>query len=137
MRRTDLRVLLPADALTTKAIETLVASYMDEVPLAAERAVERALTRAVVRSPSTRDKSARRAAGNSAMKRRAAAELEEVCEQLCKVVRARPGALRVMLADEMGVPVETLWLRGPMLGTVTSRHGGSDRVILASVKTGS
>jgi hypothetical protein len=90
------------------AIEALVASYMDEVRLAAQRAVERTLTRGSVARPPSRGRSARPAAPKAATKRRTAAELDEVCEQLCKAVRARPGASKTTLADEMGVAVGTL-----------------------------
>jgi len=93
------------------AIEGLVASYMDEVRLAAQRAVERSLTGgAVARAPS-KGRSARPArppSARSATKRRTEADIDEVCEQLCKVVRARPGTSIATLADELGAVVGTL-----------------------------
>jgi DNA-binding NtrC family response regulator len=90
------------------AIESLVASYMDEVRLAAQRAVERSLTRgAVVRVPS-KNSDARRAAPQSATKRRSRTELDAVCEELCKQVRARPGESMVTLAEEMGMSMSAL-----------------------------
>jgi hypothetical protein len=92
------------------AIESLVASYMDEVRLTAQRAVERSLTRwAVSRSPS-KGSDTRRTAPRSHTRtgRRSRAALDEVCEQLCKLVRARPGESMVTLACEMGMPMSTL-----------------------------
>jgi DNA-binding IclR family transcriptional regulator len=41
-------------------------------------------------------------------KRRTAAELDATCEQLCALVRARPGESVVALAEQMGVPATTL-----------------------------
>jgi DNA-binding NtrC family response regulator len=90
------------------AIESLVASYMDEVRLAAQRAVERSLTRgAAARTPS-KGSDARRATPPSAAKRRSQTELDELCEQLCKQVRARPGESMVTLAEEMGMSTSAL-----------------------------
>jgi len=94
------------------AIESLVASYMDEVRLAAQRAVERSLARgAVSRSPSkapSKGSEARRSAPSSRTARRSRTELDEACEQLCKLVRARPGESMITLAGEMGMPMSTL-----------------------------
>jgi hypothetical protein len=41
-------------------------------------------------------------------KRRSAGELDEFCERLCTLVRARPGESIVTLAEEMGVPAGAL-----------------------------
>ena len=94
------------------AIESLVASYMDEVRLAAQRAVERSLTRVAVSRPPSKAPSkgseARRSAPSSRTARRSRTELDEACEQLCKLVRARPGESMVTLAGEMGMPMSTL-----------------------------
>lgn len=90
------------------AIESLVASYLDEVRVAAQRAVERSLTRvAAARAPSNRSDTGR-AAPRSGAKRRSQTELDEVCEKLCKQVRARPGESMVALAEEMGMPMSAL-----------------------------
>lgn len=90
------------------AIESLVASYMDEVRVAAQRAVERSLTRgAAVRTPTKRSDT-RRAAPRSGAKRRTQTELDEVCEELCKLVRARPGEAMTTLAEAMGMPMSAL-----------------------------
>jgi len=80
------------------AIESLVASYIDEVRQAAQRALERSLCRPA----SGRRKGDRPLAPRSATKRRTAAELDEACEQLCTLVRARPGESVATLAEEMG-----------------------------------
>lgn len=94
------------------AIESLVLSYMDEVRVAAQRAVERSLTRAAAarpaRSPS-KGSDIGRVAARSATPRRSQTELDEVCEELCKRVRARPGESMLTLAEEMGVPMSALW----------------------------
>jgi hypothetical protein len=94
------------------AIESLVASYMDEVRLAAQRAVERSLTRGAVSRPPSKAPSngseGRRAASSSRTARRSRTELDEACEQLCKLVRGRPGESMVTLAGEMGMPMSTL-----------------------------
>ncbi len=89
------------------AIESLVSSYMDEVRVAAQRAVERSLTLGSARAPSKRSDT-RRAAPRSATKRRSQTELDDVCEELCKLVRARPGAAMAALAEEMGMPMSAL-----------------------------
>jgi hypothetical protein len=94
------------------AIESLVASYMDEVRLAAQRAVERSLTRGAVSRPPSKVSDARRAAPRSRTARRSRTELDEACEELCKLVRARPGESMVTLAGAMGMPMSTL--QGPM-----------------------
>jgi hypothetical protein len=91
------------------AIERLVASYMDEVRLSAQQAVERSLGRSTVpqRGPS-KARGPRQAPPKAAGTRRTAAELDEICEDLCKRVRARPGESIVTLADEMGVAATRL-----------------------------
>jgi len=84
------------------AIESLVASYIDEVRQATQQALARALCRsAAVRRPS-KVSGDRPPAPRSATKRRTAAELDEACEQLCVLVRARPGASIATLAEEVG-----------------------------------
>ena len=90
------------------AIESLVASYMDEVRLAAQRAVERSLTRGAAARTSSKGSDARRATPRSAAKRRSQTELDELCEQLCKQVRARPGESMVTLAEEMRLSTSAL-----------------------------
>jgi hypothetical protein len=90
------------------AIESLVASYLDEVRQVAQQSLERALCgQAVARRPS-KDKDHRSQVPKPETKRRTAAELDATCEQLCALVRARPGESIVTLAEEMGVPASTL-----------------------------
>jgi len=90
------------------AIESLVASYMEEMRLAVQRAVERSLSRcAVARTPSKRVET-RRVTPSASTKRRTQTELDEVCEGLCKQVRARPGESMTTLAEEMGMPMSAL-----------------------------
>jgi hypothetical protein len=90
------------------AIEALVASYMDEVRVAAQRAVERSLSRSRMAAGPSRPRSPRRAPSSSTAKRRTAAEIDEVCADLCRFVRARPGESMAALAEEMGVAASTL-----------------------------
>jgi hypothetical protein len=84
------------------AIESLVASYVDEVRQAAQQALERALSRAAAGRRSTKGSGDRPAARSLTTKRRTAAQLNEACEQLCALVRARPGESIAALAAEMG-----------------------------------
>lgn len=90
------------------SIESLVASYMEEVRLAAQRALERSLTRGVAARAPSKGSDSRRVATRSATKRRSQTELDEVCEQLCKLVRARPGESMVTLAEEMCMPMSAV-----------------------------
>jgi hypothetical protein len=90
------------------AIESLVASYLDEVRQMAQQSLQRALCgQAVARRPS-KDKDHRSQVPKPETKRRTAAELDATCEQLCALVRVRPGESIVTLAEEMGVPASTL-----------------------------
>jgi hypothetical protein len=82
------------------AIESLVASYLDEVRQSARRAVERGLTRAAATVPLKG--SQKRPSPTARTKRRTAAELDEACERLCALVRTRPGESIMTLAQEMG-----------------------------------
>jgi DNA-binding NtrC family response regulator len=92
------------------AIESLVASYMDEVRVAAQRAVERSLTRGAVGRPPSKGSETRGTAPRSHTRtaRRTRAALDSLCETLCKQVRARPGESMVTLAEEMGMPMSAL-----------------------------
>ena len=90
------------------AIESLVASYMEELRLAARRAVERSLSRCgAARTPSKRGET-RHVTRSASPKRRTQTELDEVCAGLCKQVRARPGESMTTLAEEMGMPMSAL-----------------------------
>ena len=91
------------------AIESLVASYINEVRQAVQHAVERSLSRPMAagrRSKKGNDDGS--PAPESTSKRRTAAQLEQTCEQLCALVRARPGESIAVLAEEMGESAMTL-----------------------------
>lgn len=90
------------------AIESLVASYLDEVRQAAQQAVERSLCRAAAAGRPTKGSGRRARAPSSPQKRRTAAQLDVACEQLCALVRARPGESIAALAEEMGEPAGAL-----------------------------
>ena len=90
------------------AIESLVASYIDEVRQAAQQAIERSLSRSVQAQRSAKSTIHRPPSPRLAAKRRTAAELDETCEKLCALVRARPGESIVTLAEDMGASAGTL-----------------------------
>lgn len=90
------------------AIESLVASYVAEVRLAAQRAVERSLFRRVSAQNRVRSSAMARSSAQPPRRHRSPAELDAVCEELYKRVRARPGASMVTLAEEMGMPLSLL-----------------------------
>jgi hypothetical protein len=90
------------------AIESLVASYIDEVRQAAQQAIERSLSRSVQAQRSAKRTVHRPSTPRLATKRRTASELDETCEKLCALVRARPGESIVTLAEDMGASAGTL-----------------------------
>lgn len=90
------------------AIESLVASYIDEVRQAAQQALERSLCRPVQARRPAKSTVHRPSAPRLATKRRTAAELDETCEKLCALVRARPGESIITLAQDMGASAGTL-----------------------------
>jgi|GEM_PF-1198939 len=90
------------------AIESLVASYIDEVRQAAQQAIERSVSRSVQARRPTKSTGHRPPAPRLATKRRTGAELDETCEKLCALVRARPGESIVTLAADMGASAGTL-----------------------------
>jgi hypothetical protein len=91
------------------AIESLVASYIDEVRQAVQHAVERSLSGPMAAGRRSKKRSHDRSpAPGSTSKRRTAAQLEQTCEQLCTLVRARPGESIAVLAEEMGESALTL-----------------------------
>jgi hypothetical protein len=89
------------------AIESLVASYLDEVRQTAQEALQRSLCRQRDAGRPAKSTGLRSQAPKEA-KRRNAAEIDAVAEQLCALVRARPGESIVSLAEEMAVPVSAL-----------------------------
>ena len=91
------------------AIESLVASYMDEVRQVAQEALQRGLCRqGGTRRPANKVTRQRSQAPRPEAKRRTEAEIDATSEQLCALVRARPGESIVALAEGMGVPASTL-----------------------------
>ncbi|MDH5676588.1 MAG: hypothetical protein OEZ06_31010 [Myxococcales bacterium] len=90
------------------AIESLVASYINEVRSAASEAVERALRQSVVSGWPTNGRSKPPAPKRAATQRRSTEELGELGERLYELVRAQPGASMVTFADALGVSVRTL-----------------------------
>jgi hypothetical protein len=89
------------------AIESLVA-YIDEVRQAAQQAIERSLSRSVQAQRPAKSTVHRPPSPRLATKRRTAAELDETCEKLYALVRARPGESIVTLAEDMGASTGTL-----------------------------
>ncbi|MDH5676972.1 MAG: hypothetical protein OEZ06_32955 [Myxococcales bacterium] len=90
------------------AIESLVASYVNEVRRAASEAVERALRQSVVSSAPADGRHKPPAPKRAPTQRRSAEELGELGERLYGLVRAQPGASIVTFADALGVSVRTL-----------------------------
>lgn len=90
------------------AIESLVASYIDEVRQAAQQAIARSLSRSMQAPRPAKSANHRQLSPRSATKRRTAAELDQTCEKLCALVRARPGESIVTLAEDMGASAGTL-----------------------------
>ena len=89
------------------AIESLIGSYMAGVREAAEQAVDRALVHSAggrARRGGKKASSLRPASAS----RRTATELAGVCDALCEVVRAHPGASMVALSEKMGAEARTL-----------------------------
>lgn len=89
------------------AIESLIASYMNDVRDAAEQAVARALTQRET-SRRTSEARGRAPAAKSQSSRRSATALDETCQALCDLVRARPGSSMVELAEQLRSTVREL-----------------------------
>ena len=92
------------------AIESLLASYMDDVRAAAEQAVARALARQG-QELGRRSSNApvRQSLGSkSHSSRRSAAALDDACLALCDLVRARPGSSMAELAENLTLSVREL-----------------------------
>lgn len=90
------------------AIESLVSVYMDQVRTVAQGAVERSLSGSRTHRDRLKPAPRRRSAPSTPSKRRTAAEVDDLCAELCKLVRARPGESLAVLAEEMSVPASTL-----------------------------
>ncbi len=88
------------------AVETLVASYLDDARRSAQQAVERVLS-----GPSAttgRAAKSKSAQPQHSTRRRSAAQLEALCDKLHELVCGRPGESMVALSDEIGVGAREL-----------------------------
>lgn len=90
------------------AIESLIGSYLDEAHRAAQQAVEASLSRRRENVRGSRGKAERAAPPTSSSKRRTAAELTGVSEQLYALVCAHPGEAMAVFAEELGVAAQSL-----------------------------
>lgn len=89
------------------AIESLVASHINELRRTAQQAVEHAFSRSG--STCVRAKAKlHEARAKPPARPRSAEELDALCEQLYGLVRARPGESLVALSDEAGVSARAL-----------------------------
>ena len=91
-----------------EAIETLVRAYLEEAHRAAQVALERSLSRPASVTRASKSKADRTGLPSAPSKRRTAAELAELCEQLYRLVCARPGEPMAVFADELGVASHSL-----------------------------
>jgi ribosome-binding protein aMBF1 (putative translation factor) len=98
------------------AIEALVASYIDSVRETARQAVERVLSQPAAprqaskaaKAKPTKAKRTAATAPRSTTARRTPAELDQVGDALCELVRAHPGASMAELAERMETSVRML-----------------------------
>ena len=90
------------------AIESLIGTYVAGIREAAQQAVERALVRSASGRPTRRGGNKAASRPPTGASRRTAAELGEVSEALCEVVRAHPGASMVAVAEKMGTEMRKL-----------------------------
>jgi CRP-like cAMP-binding protein len=90
------------------AIETVVASYLDEVRGTVQHAVERSLSRAAATARPSKSRVDRSTEQRSTKTRRSAGALDELCDKLHQCVCARPGESSAVLADEIGCTVRDL-----------------------------
>jgi hypothetical protein len=89
------------------AIETVVASYLDEVRRAVQHAVERSLSRSAATARPLKSK-ASSVEPLSRKARRSAGALDELCDKLHQCVCARPGEPTAVFAEELGCTVRDL-----------------------------
>ena len=94
----------------SRAIDELVAAYLDEARRLALGALEQAFARSGGRARATKRRSGARPATtrSPAPSRRTAAEIGEVQERLFAMVCARPGEGMAVLAEEVGLPLRNL-----------------------------
>jgi len=89
-------------------IETVVASYLDEVRRTVQHAVERSLSRSAATTRPNKSKVDRSDQRRSTKTRRSAGALDELCDKLHQCVCARPGESSAVFADELGCTVRDL-----------------------------
>jgi hypothetical protein len=90
------------------AIETVVASYLDEVRRTVQLAVERSLSGTAATTRPGKSRVARSTQQLATKTRRSAGALDELCDKLYQCVCARPGESTAMFADELGCTVRDL-----------------------------
>ena len=90
------------------AIETVVASYLEEVRRTVQHAVERSLSRSAATTRPNKSKVERTDHQRSAKTRRSTGALDELCDRLHQCVCARPGEPTTVFADELGCTVRDL-----------------------------
>lgn len=92
------------------AIESLVASYVDDVRRTVQEAVMRSFLKPGPAPRSARGRHVRDADAGRLAKRRTAEELGELCEKLYGLVCARPGEAMTVFAEQIGLPLISLHL---------------------------
>jgi hypothetical protein len=90
------------------AIETVVASYLDEVRRTVQHTVERSLSRSAVTTRPAKSRVDRSTQQLSTKTRRSPGALHELCDKLHQCVCARPGESTAVFADELGCTVRDL-----------------------------
>jgi hypothetical protein len=90
------------------AIETVVASYLDEVRRTVQLAVERSLSRAASTAKPAKSRVDHSTQQLSTKTRRSSGALDELCDKLHQCVCARPGESSAVFADELGCAVRDL-----------------------------
>jgi hypothetical protein len=92
------------------AIESLIASYIDDVRAAAEQAVTHGLAQQgqEVGRRSPKSPVRRSVETKSPSSRRTASALDEACQALCDLVRAQPGSSMVEFSEHLGSSVREL-----------------------------
>lgn len=90
------------------AIETVVASYLDEVRRTVQHAVERSLSRSAATTRAYKSRVDRSTEQRSMKTRRSSGALDELCDKLHQCICARPGEPTTVFADELGCTVRDL-----------------------------
>lgn len=90
------------------AIESVVASYLDEVRRTVQHAVERSLSRSSAKTRPIKSRADRSTQQLSTKTRRTAGALDELCDKLYQCVCARPGESSAVFADELGCTIRDL-----------------------------